>query len=73
MHYTEQVSWILFLKFLDDYEQSERDSAELDGCTYTPILDETHTWSSWTGRDGRMFGGDDLKDFVNTDLFPYLK
>jgi type I restriction enzyme M protein len=30
MHYTEQISWILFLKFLDDYEQRENDNAFLD-------------------------------------------
>jgi hypothetical protein len=27
MHYTEQISWILFLKFLDDFEQRESDSS----------------------------------------------
>ena len=73
MHYTEQVSWILFLKFLDDYESSERDAAELDGRDYHSILDEAHSWSSWTQRDKKLFSGDDLKDFVNKDLFPYLK
>jgi type I restriction enzyme M protein len=30
MHYTEQISWILFLKFLDDYEARKSDDAELD-------------------------------------------
>jgi len=30
MHYTEQISWILFLKFLDDFEQRESDNAFLD-------------------------------------------
>jgi type I restriction enzyme M protein len=30
MHYTEQISWILFLKFLDDYEARESDNALLD-------------------------------------------
>ena len=73
MHYTEQVSWILFLKFLDDYESGERDAAELDGRDYHSILDEAHSWSSWTQRDKRFFSGDDLKDFVNKDLFSYLK
>ena len=73
MHYTEQISWILFIKFLDDFEKRESDSAELDGKSYKYILDEEHRWSSWIHRDKKMFSGDDLKDFVNKDLFPYLK
>jgi type I restriction enzyme M protein len=73
MHYTEQVSWILFLKFLDDFEESQRDAAELDGKEYKYILDHTFRWSNWVNRDKKMFSGDDLKDFVNKELFPYLK
>lgn len=73
MHYTEQVSWILFLKFLDDYEGRERDAAELDGKTYKYILDHTYRWSNWIHRDKWQFSGDDLKDFINKELFPYLK
>jgi type I restriction enzyme M protein len=73
MHYTEQVSWILFLKFLDDFEKRESDSAELDGKEYKYILDYTFRWSNWIGRDKGKFSGDDLKDFVNKELFPYLK
>lgn len=35
MMYTEQISWVLFLKFLNDYEIEKAESAELDGLTYT--------------------------------------
>jgi type I restriction enzyme M protein len=73
MHYTEQVSWILFLKFLDDFEKRESDSAELDGKEYKYILNHTFRWSNWIERDKGKFSGDDLKDFVNKELFPYLK
>ena len=73
MHYTEQISWILFLKFLDDFEESQRDAAELDGLEYKYIIDDTFRWSNWVHRDKKMFSGDDLKDFVNKELFPYLK
>lgn len=73
MQYTEQISWILFLKFLDDYEENSRDAAELDGKEYKYILDHTFRWSNWIHRDKGMFSGDDLKDFVNKELFPYLK
>ena len=34
MHYTEQISWILFLKFLNDYEENKADEAILEGAPY---------------------------------------
>ena len=52
MHYTEQVTWILFLKFLDDHEARDADSAELDGREYKYILDEAFRWYNWIQRDG---------------------
>ena len=36
MHYTEQTSWVLFLKFLDDYETEKEDEAVLSGKDYQP-------------------------------------
>ncbi len=71
--YTEQISWILFLKFLDDHEEGQRDSAELDGKEYQYILDEAFQWKNWINIDKWLFQWDDLKDFVNQKLFPYLK
>ena len=47
MMYTEQISWVLFLKFLNDYEIEKAESAELDGLTYTNILDEAYRWDVW--------------------------
>ena len=81
MHYTEQTSWVLFLKFLDDYEAEKEDEAILSGKTYQPVLDEAHRWSSWAcpkTPDGKLDlnktrSGDDLTEYVNNQLFPYLK
>jgi len=81
MHYTEQTSWILFLKFLDDYEAEKADDAILSGIDYVPVLDEEHHWSNWACPktvDGKLDiqqarTGDDLRDYVNNELFPYLK
>jgi hypothetical protein len=42
LDYTEQSSWMLFLKYLDDLEQQCRDEAELKGETHSPIIDEEH-------------------------------
>ncbi|MBM4418819.1 MAG: SAM-dependent DNA methyltransferase [Chloroflexi bacterium] len=80
LDYTEQTSWLLFLKYLDGLEQDLADQATLEGKPYAYILDEPHRWSSWAapkGADGKLdhnvaLTGDDLRDFVNRDLFPYL-
>ena len=80
MHYTEQISWILFLKFLDEYEKTQILEAQLSQTIYIPILDHKYQWNSWASPqiDGKLdvmtaMTGDDLKDFVNKDLFLYLK
>jgi len=81
MHYTEQTSWILFLKFLDDYEADKADEAILSGKPYEPVLDKEHRWSKWAcpkDANGKLdiqkaLTGSDLTDYVNEQLFPYLK
>ena len=81
LDYTEQTSWLLFLKYLDDLEQDRAMEAALDGKAYTFILDEPYRWESWAApktQNGsidhnRALTGDDLCDFVNEQLFPYLQ
>ncbi len=73
MHYTEQISWILFLKFLDDFETREADNALLDGRSYNYTIEEKYRWKSWAHGVNKQTSGDDLKDFVNNELFPYFK
>lgn len=81
MHYTEQISWILFLKFLNDYENNKSDEAHLEGKQYNYVIDEKHRWDVWAcpkTADGKLDikgakTGDDLLRFVSQDLFPYLK
>lgn len=80
LDYTEQTSWLLFLKYLDGLEQDLADEAALGGKKYTYILDKPYRWESWAaprGKDGKLdhnnaLTGDDLRDFVNQKLFPYL-
>jgi len=81
LDYTEQTSWSLFLKHLDDLEQERAMAAELVGKPYDYLLDDAHRWSRWAvpkTADGTVdhdtaVTGDDLIAFVNTDLFLYLK
>ena len=60
MHYTEQISWVLFLKFLADLEESKSEDAELDGEIYTYIIDEKYRWQNWA-----VLKVDEKKDIIN--------
>ena len=81
LDYTEQTSWILFLKYLDDLEQSRAMAAELVGKPYVFIIDDAHKWSKWAAPKkpngafdhDKALTGDDLIDYVNRQLFPYLQ
>lgn len=80
LDYTEQSSWLLFLKYLDALEQVKAAEAELEGKAYSFILGEAYRWERWAApktADGRpdhnnAMTGDDLREFVNGKLFPYL-
>jgi len=80
LDYTEQTSWLLFLKYLDGLEQDKAMEAALGGKAYAFLLDEPYRWEVWAapkGKDGKLdhnnaMTGDDLRDFVNQRLFPYL-
>ncbi len=80
LDYTEQASWMLFLKYLDAVEQDKAMEAELEGKYYLYILDPEYRWERWAAPKNAAgeidhnstLTGDDLKDFVNTKLFPYL-
>jgi len=89
LDYVEQTSWILFLKYLDDLEKDKKTAAELSAKTYNPIISPEYRWEKWacpklalSGAEGNKDGkldhhialtGDDLADFVNGKLFPYLR
>ena len=81
LDYTEQTSWLLFLKYLDGLEQDKATEAQLEGKKHSFILDAPYRWERWAapkGPDGKIdhnkaMTTDDLRDFVNLKLFPYLK
>ena len=80
LEYTEQSSWLLFLKYLAGLEEDKATEAQLEGKKYAYILDKPYRWETWAapkGKDGKLdhnaaMTGDDLRDFVNGKLFPYL-
>lgn len=81
MHYTEQISWILFLHYLSSYEQKKAQEALIDGKAYHYVLEEKYRWNTWAcpkDDNGKLdhkkaLTSSDLKDFVNEELFPYLR
>jgi type I restriction enzyme M protein len=80
LDYVEQTSWILFLKYLADLEKDKETAALLTGKTYTKLLEKEYQWQVWAAPkldngniDHNAMTGDDLVDFVNEKLFPYLK
>ena len=81
LDYTEQSSWMLFLKYLDDLERQREDEAALKGEAYSPIIDPEHRWGAWAApktaggasdHDGALTG-DDLIAYVTDELWPYLQ
>ena len=81
LDYTEQSSWLLFLKYLDALELDKATEAALQKKSYTHIIDENFRWSTWAAPRGangkidhnRAATGADLIDFVNQKLIPYLR
>ena len=81
LDYIEQKSWIMFLKYLDDLEDERENEAILRGENYKRILEPKYRWKQWAAPKNNRgeyyhteaMTGDDLIDFVNTDLFVYLK
>jgi type I restriction enzyme M protein len=81
LDYIEQTSWILFLKYLNDLEEERETAAKLSGKKYDNIISPEFRWKAWAApkdKDGKIdnnnsLTGDDLKDFVDQKLFPYLR
>jgi type I restriction enzyme M protein len=85
LDYVEQTSWLLFLKYLDDLDNDKKTASELTGKDYDAIIEPEFRWNVWAmpknkdgGEDDKLdhhkaLTGDDLIDFVDQKLFPYLK
>jgi type I restriction enzyme M protein len=78
------LTWILFLKFLDDMEKLREDEASLESKKFVPAIDRPYRWRDWAAKaDG--ITGDPLIKFIQIDegtrpdgstgpgLFAYLR
>ncbi len=78
------LTWIMFLKFLDDLEQQRKEEATLAGNKFKPAIDAPYRWRDWAA-DPQGITGDELLAFINSDeavrpdgkkgagLFAYLR
>ncbi len=78
------LTWIMFLKFLDDMEQIEASKAKLRGKRYRPAIESPYRWRDWAGKEDGITGPD-LLAFISHEkatlpngkegpgLFTYLR
>ncbi len=78
------LTWIMFLKFLDDIEVQREEEAELAGKKFKPAIEKPYRWRDWAA-DPQGVTGDELLAFINNDdavradgkkgagLFAYLR
>lgn len=78
------LTWIMFLKFLDDMENLRETEAVMQDETFKPAIESPYRWRDWAAK-AEGITGDELISFVNNDeamrpdgtrgagLFAYLK
>lgn len=79
MQYVPELTWILFLRILDEREQQEAEYSQAVGAEFAPSFPAPYRWSDWAAPDGAKRR--DLQQgalgayfgFVNGELIPYLR
>src|SRR3990172_10566898 len=79
LQYVPELTWILFLRILDERETREAEEAEAVGAEHAPSLEVPHRWQDWAAPGGPK--RTELQSsalgaffaFVNGDLIPHLK
>ena len=78
LQYIPELTWMLFLRILDEREELEAEASEAVGARFEPSLKPPYRWRDWAAPDGAKrkelqdgkFG--DVFEFVNDDLLHYL-
>lgn len=86
MQYVPELTWILFLRILDEKEHREEQEAEALGLRFRPSLEAPFQWRDWAAPPEKLPEGQANKrvtlqnspqnaffNFVNTELLPHLK
>ncbi len=78
------ITWIMFLKFLDDQENLREAEAQLKGIKFQPTIEPPYRWRDWAAKEDGITGSE-LLAFINQDeamrpdgtrglgLFAYLR
>jgi len=61
------LTWVMFLKFLDDLETVHEEEADLDGKRYQPIIEAPYRWRDWAAREDGI-NGDELLAFIGQEV-----
>jgi type I restriction enzyme M protein len=79
MQYVPELTWILFLRILDEHESRDAEAADAVGAEFAPSIEAPFRWRDWAAPMsekraelqestlGAFF------DFVNGQLLPYLR
>ncbi|MDQ1254595.1 MAG: type restriction enzyme protein, partial [Euryarchaeota archaeon] len=74
-----ELTWMMFLRILDEKEEEEEQTYSIFGKTFVPSLEKPYRWRDWGSPKGQKRielqkgNMDDFLNFVNEDLIPYLK
>ena len=78
LQYVPELSWLLFLRFLDQREAAEIADAEVGGWKARPSISKPYRWQDWAAQDGskrrdlQNGAAGDVFRFLEDDLFPHL-
>src|SRR5215813_6559739 len=64
-----QLAWLLFLKAFDGLENSR----EVTERAYRPAIESPYRWRDWAADPVNGRTGEDLLEFINRELLPYLR
>src|SRR5712692_11148332 len=79
LQYVPELTWMLFLRILDEREEREAEEAAALGVSFTPSLSSPYRWRDWASPDGskrtelQMGAMGGFMSFVNDDLLPHLR
>jgi type I restriction enzyme M protein len=60
------LTWVMFLKFLDDHEQVREERAKMKREKYRSAIEPPYRWRDWAAKEDGI-SGDALKHFINYD------
>lgn len=60
------LTWVMFLKFLDDLEHLREEEAAVSGARFVPAIAPPYRWRDWASNDAGITG-DELLSFINQD------